>query len=81
MTCDSLSAALYQAGQRADAVHVDELGGKGGVGRQLGQLLQGLQARIDAVRLDPVEQLPGRPCLRGRQNKDGGEGGKSITLH
>jgi len=64
MSCkNSLSAALHEPGQRADALHVDELGGEGGVSRQLGQLLQGLQARVDAVGLDPLQELASRTGL------------------
>lgn len=64
----SLSAALHQTRECPDALHVDELGGEGGVGRQLGELFQGLQSRVDAVGLDPLQELTGSTSLsHGKQ--------------
>lgn len=60
---NSLGAALHQTRQRPDALHVDELCGKGGVCWQLGQLFQGLQSGVDAVGLDPLQELTGSPSL------------------
>lgn len=60
---NSLGAALHQARERPDALHVDELCGEGRVCRQLGQLFQGLQSSVDAVGLDPLQELTGSPSL------------------
>lgn len=65
----SLGAALRQTRQRPDALHVDELRRKGRVCRQLGQLFQGLQASVDAVGLDPLQELTGSTGLSERTQK------------
>lgn len=61
----SLGSALDQARQGPDALHVDELRGKGGVCGQLGELLQSLQPSVDAVGLDPLQELASGPALPG----------------
>lgn len=59
----SLGSALDQARQGPDALHVDELRGKGGVCGQLGELLQSFQPSVDAVGLDPLQELASGPAL------------------
>lgn len=71
LSVHSLGAALHQTCKRPDALHVDELCGKGRVCRQLGELFQGLQSSVDAVGLDPLQELTGSTSLqRGNRNKD-----------
>lgn len=60
----SLGAALHQTRQCPDALHVDELCGEGRVRRQLGEFFQGLQSSVDAVGLDPLQELTGSTSLR-----------------
>lgn len=60
----SLGAALHQTCQCADALHVDELCGEGRVRRQLGEFFQGLQSSVDAVGLDPLQELTGSASLQ-----------------
>lgn len=59
----SLRSALDQARQGPDALHVDELGGEGGICGQLGELLQSFQPSIDTMGLDPLQELASRPAL------------------
>lgn len=59
----SLGSALDQARQGPDALHVDELRGKGGVCGQLGKLLQSFQPSVDAVGLDSLQELASGPAL------------------
>lgn len=66
----SLGAALHQACKRPDALHIDELCGEGGVCRQLGQLLQGLQSSVDAVGLNPLQELTGSTSLSEGKEKE-----------
>lgn len=65
----SLGAALHQTSKRPDALHVDELCREGRVRRQLGQLFQGLQPSVDAVGLDPLQELTGGTGLSDRKQR------------
>lgn len=58
-----LGAALNKTGQCPNALHVDELCGKGWVCGQLGQLLQSLQPSVDTVGLDPLQELTSSTSL------------------
>lgn len=59
----SLGATLNKTCQRPNALHIDELRGKGWVCGQLGELFQRLQASVDTVGLDPFQKLTSSTSL------------------
>lgn len=63
-----LGSALDQARQGADALHVDELSSEGWVCGQLGELLQSFQPSVDAVGLDPLQELASGSALPAVKN-------------
>lgn len=66
----SLGSTLNQPRQGPNALHVDELGGEGGVCRQLGELFQSLQTSVDAVGLDPLQELTSSAGLSAAKIKE-----------
>lgn len=62
-----LGATLYKSCQCPNAFHIDELCGKGWVSRQLGKLFQSLEASVDTVGLDPLQELTGSTRLSARK--------------
>ncbi len=64
----SLGATLNQTCQCPNALHIDELRGEGWVCGQLGELFQSLQASVDTVGLDPLQELTSSTSLSATQN-------------
>lgn len=65
----SLCATFCKSCQCPYAFHINELCGKGWICRQLGQLLQGLQPSVDAVGLNPLQELTRSTALSARKKK------------
>lgn len=65
-----LGAALHHLREQEDAVQVDELLGEGDIPGEAGQVLQCLQLRVHAGRLDAFVQLLGVLSLRETQREE-----------